>query len=290
MQSINTIPTTQKQEVYPTYQPVQQAQYIPVQYVQKPFYVPQQQPAAMIILAQPAIVPQQMLYSGSVQQLLNYFHGNPQAKYQFLSGYQPQPTTQTLLPQSPSTAATIGNYQYVAAPTQNLVASPSVHSQSSSYNSIPSMSLSAISNLAQLQAQQYTHYTPSFPTSLRSIPPIITGLENFTPEQQAQIKAQLNSHLGGSSLNTISTNTVAPTPQTGTVIPTPQSAILTTTQGQHPTISTAQGQISNMAQMQKYSAQIQTNDFMQEKDEKSETDSSTVYTPSMNYRGQYTKG
>lgn len=316
VQSVNTIPTTQKQEMYhQTYQQFQpQAQYIPVQFIQKPVYVPQQhQPAAMIIVAQPAVVPQHMLYNGGVQQLLNYFHSNPQARYQLLHGfqqqqqgyqpqphgYQPQPTAQTYFTQNPSASATIGNYQFVAAPPQNQILSSPIHT---AYNQVQQhvqqqpqvpiqpMQLSQISNLAHFNAQQYTQqYSPP---PIRSIPPIITGLENFTPEQQAAIKAQLNSHLGApSTLNQLNTNTIAPTAQThaGAVLPTPQSTILTSTQGQ-PSNS---NQISNLSQLSsKYSAQVQqnSNDFMPTKEDKSETDSSTNYTPPLTYRGQFTKG
>lgn len=303
----NAIPLPQKQELYQQHFPIQQfqQQYIPVQFMPKQVYFPQQ--PTMIIVAHPAVVPQHMLYAGAPQQLLNYFQGNPHARFQLVPGYQPQPTAQTFIAHNPNVASTIGNYQFVAPSQHNHI--PIVHQQQAlpaytQHTQIPvaptptvqPMQLGAISHLAQLAAQQYS--TSQFPNSIRSIPPIITGLENFTPDQQAAIKAQLNSHLGsGTSLNNLPTNTIAPTAQSNNaaVLPTPSihNTVLTSTQTHNAIIPSTQGQVNNLSQLTKYSAPIgqNSNDFLPPKEEKHQAESTNNnYTPSLNYRNQFAKG
>lgn len=121
-----------------------------------------------------------------------------QAKYQFLyGGYQPQtnPHPQYV----PHSASTVAQYQYVPSPTYSsplLAAAPSHLSYS---QVVPSqLSYSSPYHLPTQPshfAQQYVN-----PAPIRSVPAIVTGLEHFTPEQQAQIKAQLSAQLG--SFNT----------------------------------------------------------------------------------------
>lgn len=69
--------------------------------------------------------------------------------------------------------------------------------------------LNQIAEIAQMAAQKFyptylSHKTADSPapqeeadvSSIRSFPPIITGFENFSPEQQAKIKEQLSAHFG----------------------------------------------------------------------------------------------
>ncbi|XP_044254646.1 putative cyclin-dependent serine/threonine-protein kinase DDB_G0272797/DDB_G0274007 [Tribolium madens] len=227
----------------------QKTQYVPVQIIQKPFFVPHSQPQAMIIIAQPALVPQSLVYSNPTQQLLNYFHSNPQAKYQLLHGNYQQTQTQTGQAQTVQPTATYmhpvlatpSNYILTAAPQYQQVATPqyqtlapqqqlvtqtspiptpavqySTQQQSTQLSQLAQQSqqqhqhpaqlsqltqqsqqqhqqptrLSHLAHLAQLAAQQYVS------TQMKTAPAIVTGFEHFTPEQQAQIKAQLSSHLG----------------------------------------------------------------------------------------------
>lgn len=130
------------------------------------------------------------------------------SRYQLLHGYQPQPHyvhQNSLVSASPS----IGHYQYVAAPPQYQTAPPQYQTAPAQYQAPHGNQLSfahsapyqqqvqqspgqlgQIAHLAQLAAQQYVH------NPARSTPAIITGLENFTPDQQAKIKAQLSAHFG----------------------------------------------------------------------------------------------
>jgi hypothetical protein len=226
----------------------QKAQLVPVQFIHKPYYVTQQQaqPQAMIIIAQPALLPQSLVYNNPTQQLLNYFHSNPQARYQLLHGnyhhnhqlqaqaaqavqagqaqavhptqaQAVQPTATYMHPvlASPS----IGNYILAAAPQYQQVSAPvaAQHQLVAHTSAMPAQAmqyttqqthqvqqvqpqqqvqqqqpaqLSSIAHLAQLAAQQYVS------NQMKTAPAIVTGFEHFTPEQQAQIKAQLSSHLG----------------------------------------------------------------------------------------------
>ncbi|EFA02530.1 uncharacterized protein LOC103312789 [Tribolium castaneum] len=271
----NTIQPNQKYEMYyhpikyhqpvqqlqlqPVQQPIHQyqqlqqlnpkAQYVPVQIIQKPYFVPHTQPQAMIIIAQPALVPQSLVYSNPTQQLLNYFHSNPQAKYQLLHGnYQQQTQTaqaQTVQPTATymhPVLATPSNYILTAAPQYQQVATPQyqtvapqpqVVTQSSPVPApAPQYStqqpqqqqpaqLGHLAHLAQLAAQQYVS------TQMKTAPAIVTGFEHFTPEQQAQIKAQLSSHLGTnfhavSSPNQYSAKYVAEQDNNNNFVPSPQ--------------------------------------------------------------------
>lgn len=227
-QQIQLQPVQQIQQLQQLQQLPQKAQYVPVQIIPKPFFVPHNQPLgqpqAMIIIAQPALVPQSLVYNNPTQQLLNYFHSNPQAKYQLLHGNyhqaQAQPSqAQTVQPTAtymhPVLAApTVGNYILTAAPQyqpqyQQLVAqtspmpAPAVQYSTQQPQQVQQQQhhhhqqqqqqpqqLNSIAHLAQLAAQQYVT------TQMKTAPAIVTGFEHFTPEQQAQIKAQLSSHLG----------------------------------------------------------------------------------------------
>lgn len=112
-------------------------------------------------------------------------------RYQLLHGYQPQ--QQYVHPNAIVAAApTIGHYQYVAAPTQYQQPAQNQlpFAQTNNYHQTPAQ-LGHIAHLAQLAAQQYVQ------APVRgSTPAIITGFENFTPDQQAKIKAQLSAHFG----------------------------------------------------------------------------------------------
>lgn len=213
----------------------QKPQYYPVQVLPKAVYVPQGSPH-MIIIAQPALVPQSLLYGSQTQQLLNYFQNNPIAKQQLLYGnsYAAQAQPQAQIQQSQPTpgymqtvlASPVGGYvlssqsPYVVNPQYQATQQFSVpqyrqvaqHPQYSQFaqtaeptaptNPEPApqeaqyapqqhtTQLTNIAHLAQLAAQQYVD------SPLKAAPAIVTGFEQFTPEQQAQIKAQLSTHLG----------------------------------------------------------------------------------------------
>ncbi|XP_063931357.1 myb-like protein Q [Zophobas morio] len=230
-------------QIQPLHQiPLQQrAHYIPIQILPKQYYAPQPQ-HAMIIIAQPALLPQSLVYGNPMQQLLNYFHNNPQARYQLLHGnYQQQaqqtqaqhtqlqavqptatymhpvlasPVSNYFLSQSPQVTTQIATQPQLVAhtspmptpavqyPTQPAQAQFQVQQvqqhhhqqqqqQQQQQQPQPQTSqLSSIAHLAQLAAQQYVS------TQMKTAPAIVTGFEHFTPEQQAQIKAQLSTHLG----------------------------------------------------------------------------------------------
>lgn len=204
----------------------------PVQYIPSPIYQQQQPQPAMIIIAQQPPVPHQSTISQAAQQLLSYFNANPQARYQFLQGnYNPQPQQPAYVPQqslSPAYSYQImpvqQQYQQIQSHQTPFVTSPQVSSQAipiqqhqilqqvpqhsvqtsssqESYGQTPHFQLPIIgpfghsthiphvAALAQLTTQKYLPQVSFRPTS----PAIVTGLENFTPEQQAQIKAQLQS-------------------------------------------------------------------------------------------------
>ncbi|RZB38656.1 hypothetical protein BDFB_006719 [Asbolus verrucosus] len=208
------------QPVHQVQQIQQKPHFVPVQIIPKSYFVTQPQPHAMIIIAQPALLPQSLVYGNPTQQLLNYFHNNPQAKYQLLHGnyqqpqqvqpqhVQPQPVQPTATYMHHVMAApTIGSYiltpapqlqqithpitahQVAAQPQVALAQTNPVQAPATQVTQQPTQ-LSSIAQLAQLAAQQYVS------SQLKTAPAIVTGFENFTPEQQAQIKAQLSSHLG----------------------------------------------------------------------------------------------
>lgn len=179
----------QQQQQY-VYQP----QYVPVQMLAKTAYVaqPQQLPAMIIITAQPTPT-----YAAPVQQLLNYFHGNPHARQQLLYGGAQQ-----------ATAPTAGSYIVAAAPTQYYATPTATPTQYYTAGATPApqyyytthaqpqqqtetaqaqpFQLNQIAEMAQVTAQRL------YGGQIKTATPIVTGLENFTPEQQAQIKARLN--------------------------------------------------------------------------------------------------
>lgn len=150
-------------------------------------------------------------------------------RYQLLQGTN-QAQAQQIAQQTP--ARTIGNYQVVAVPTQyqqNVVAVPSPIPQATHLpqavpvavpqpEAIPQPSPLQLAQIAHVANQQYSRINPSLPQQqvassqpynyqadpntlqasvpIRSIPPIITGFENFTPEQQEKIKVQLSTYFG----------------------------------------------------------------------------------------------
>lgn len=63
---------------------------------------------------------------------------------------------------------------------------------------------------------------------IRTAPAIITGLENFTPDQQAQIKAQLGSHLGNAisssqdQMQPLKYTSTTPVQATNDFVPSPE--------------------------------------------------------------------
>ena len=111
---------------------------------------------------------------------------------------QPQivaiPSSQANQPQSHLQSTQVQPQQIpytVTAPTQETYTQPQAQplqypNIGSQFGSYPITQLSHINTLAQLTAHKFL---PPY----RSAAPIITGLENFTPEQQAQIKSQLSS-------------------------------------------------------------------------------------------------
>ncbi|XP_022903024.1 nuclear transcription factor Y subunit beta-like [Onthophagus taurus] len=218
--NLNAIPLSNQKNQdsqYFTQQPAIQQYYPPPSPYSAQYQPPQHQPA-MIVIAQPAQLQQQLLTTAA-QQLLQYFHGNPQARVQFLQGnfvpnignvQHSQPQPQFIPPQPLPYYHLIQQpyQQYQNAPIQGQQIPPQPQIQSQPSYNVPqsapsevpqfipypsgqfghSTSLNHISALAQLAAQKYVPQV-----NYRNPPTIITGLENFTPEQQAQIKAQINS-------------------------------------------------------------------------------------------------
>ncbi|GJQ78795.1 hypothetical protein Trydic_g2637 [Trypoxylus dichotomus] len=148
----------------------------------------QPQPQQQAYVAQPAPVPaytyQIMAVQPQYQQVQNHqapspaFIPSPQISAQAV----PVQQQQQVLQQAPSHSVQASNAQeaYNQAPQFQLpVIGPFGHS-----TYIPH-----VAALAQLSTQKYIPQVPFRATT----PAIITGLENFTPEQQAQIKAQLQS-------------------------------------------------------------------------------------------------
>lgn len=142
---------------------------------------------------------------------------------------QPQQVVQ------PTPAHSIGNYQVVAVPSQyqqNLVAVPAAFPQTAHQpqsvpvavqpqpqpQATPQPSPLQLAQIAHIAGQQYSRINPPSPHQqaapsqpfsyqanpsalqasgpVKSIPPIITGFENFTPEQQEKIKVQLSAYFG----------------------------------------------------------------------------------------------
>ncbi|XP_060531426.1 uncharacterized protein LOC132705031 isoform X2 [Cylas formicarius] len=248
-----------RQNQYFNYQQ-QQQQLQPVQYQyqelpRRQIQLPQHQkpiPVAMVIIAQPAIVPASALQPHNMQQLLQYFRGNSLARYQLLHGnyaqtqpqysFQPVPTKQiphytkypfqqsqeaqpiqqaqptqqiqteaTQHQESPvQTRALYDNSEQQPILPQPLIGQPPIaNSISQPQYQQPTQTdqqekpfqLSEISQIAQQAAQ---HFLMSGGVSnavegskgYRTAPAIITGLENFSPEHQEKIKAQLSAHFG----------------------------------------------------------------------------------------------
>lgn len=170
----------QQPQQQPQQQIIYQPQYVPVPVLAKAAYSPQppQQIPAMIIIAAPQPTP--TAYPAAIQQLLHYFHTNPQARQQLLYGAsQQQATTPTyVVAAAPSPAQYYTpaptQYYYTAQPPQQQEAQPQP------------LQLQQLAEMAQTTAQRL------YGGQIKTAAPIITGLENFTPDQQAQIKARLN--------------------------------------------------------------------------------------------------
>ncbi|CAG9854678.1 unnamed protein product [Phyllotreta striolata] len=176
-----------------------QSQYQILQLIQKILHTTQQsnQPTAMIIIAQPAYLPTQSVgQNGAAQQLLDYFHSNPQARYQFLHStpqqyYQPQAMEASQAVQSYNQPLLPSSAQYqtkmipISVPVQ--IPTPNHHHQQQQQ--------------PQQQQQQidseWKHVDyPQYSSPRESLPPLITGFENFSPEQQEKIKGQLSALFG----------------------------------------------------------------------------------------------
>lgn len=122
------------------------------------------------------VVPSPVQYQQNVQAPVQY-HQKVQTPVQYQQNVQ-IPTTRMLPAQAPDT-----------------------------YNQQKALELGQISQLAQAAAQKYLSPNPyqanveqrqlsQGEEPVHSVPPIITGLENFSPEQQAKIKEQLSKHFG----------------------------------------------------------------------------------------------
>lgn len=123
-----------------------------------------------------------------------------QPQYQQLQGHQAQASSPFIpSPQVSSQSIPIHQHQQILQQTPQH--SVQASNAQESYSQTPqfqfptigpfgySTHIPHVAALAQLATQKYIPQIPSRPTT----PAIITGLENFTPEQQAQIKAQLQS-------------------------------------------------------------------------------------------------
>lgn len=197
----NHLPTPHKTPIYyhqlpqqqqqPQQQIIYQPQYVPIQVVPKTAYVaqpqPQQIPAMIIIAAPPTPTP---TYPAAIQQLLNYFHHNPHARQQLLYGTaanHPQATTPTYVvaaapAQYYTTTPATPQYYYAAQPQQQQLPQPHLQQQ----QEVQPLQLQQLAEMAHATAQRL------YGGQIKTATPIVTGLENFTPEQQAQIKARLN--------------------------------------------------------------------------------------------------
>ncbi|XP_056629892.1 transcription factor SPT20 homolog [Diorhabda sublineata] len=177
--------------------------------IQKVLYNTQQsnQPTAMIIIAQPAYAPVNPVYGNPAQQLFNYFQGNPQARYQFVNGavqaqpsqqYFPQPSQHIQSEASYSTSQP--QYQTKIHPYSSQTTHMSPVQPSQTYNQQFPQHVPQSNQISQLTAQpyysQYQVEARENHANYPALPPIITGFENFSPEQQEKIKAQLSAHFG----------------------------------------------------------------------------------------------
>ncbi|XP_017773748.1 PREDICTED: protein transport protein SEC24-like [Nicrophorus vespilloides] len=267
-----TKPITKGPNSIPIIVPKAPTYYVPqhsppyVQYIQKPVFLPHQQPqATMLIIAQPALVPQHLVYGPAAQQLLHYFHTNPQARYNLLhAAFQPHPTVQTYAqPQHYPQPSPPQNYQIIPSPQHLLPAAPQPQPQHQPQPQLQPQAytpvqynqqqhptdLQQISHYANLAAQQYAG------TPIKTAPPIITGFENFTPEQQAQIKQQLGAHFG-TNLTPINGNSLQAGPQFGAKFSTDyaQQEQKQEPHQQQPTASTANyGSSTNVYSTKQYS-------------------------------------
>ncbi|CAH1992124.1 unnamed protein product [Acanthoscelides obtectus] len=209
-----------------------QAQQQLIQMIQKALSLSQQhqQPTAMIVIAQPGFLttgpttsvssapvtpnsiysasaavntpvvtsPQtQPVYYSSSAQLRSHQHRVPQNE-PFLPitapprhpSYQAQPveeTPQQKHPEQPNYVEYYPNH-------------PETQQQPQTQRKTPAQQSEQLSHIAQTAAQQYGLQLgaghQSGATPVESLPPIITGLENFSPEQQEKIRAQLSEHFG----------------------------------------------------------------------------------------------
>ncbi|XP_057671753.1 uncharacterized protein LOC130903581 [Diorhabda carinulata] len=201
--SVQHIPVPIQTQLHP------QSQQQILELIQKVLYNTQQsnQPTAMIIIAQPAYAPVNPVYGNPAQQLFNYFQGNPQARYQFVNGavqaqpsqqYFPQPSQHTQSEASYSTSQP--QYQTKIHPYSSQTTHMSPVQPSQTYNQQFPQHVPQSNQISQLAAQpyysQYQVEARENHANYPALPPIITGFENFSPEQQEKIKAQLSAHFG----------------------------------------------------------------------------------------------
>ncbi|XP_072381071.1 uncharacterized protein [Diabrotica undecimpunctata] len=228
LQQVTVQPFQLHQQVVPIQTQLHpQSQQQLLQLIQRVLYSTQQnnQPTAMIIIAQPTYIPANVVYGNAAQQLLNY----PQARFQYSQvAAQTQPLQQ-YVPQTQAVQVTqpIQSYPILPAPAQyqtkmvQLPLSQTTHMSpvqtAETYSQQVPLQLSQMTQLpaqqyysqsqyaqAQVQAQMQTQSQPQLQIESKdnqveypsSLPPIITGFENFSPEQQEKIKAQLTAHFG----------------------------------------------------------------------------------------------
>ncbi|XP_028155241.2 uncharacterized protein LOC114348999 [Diabrotica virgifera virgifera] len=231
LQQVTVQPFQLHQQVVPIQTQLHpQSQQQLLQLIQRVLYSTQQnnQPTAMIIIAQPTYIPANVVYGNAAQQLLNY----PQARFQYSPVTSHTQTLQHYVPQTQAVQVTqpIQSYPILPAPAQyqtkmvQLPTSQTTHMSpvqtAEAYSQQVPLQLSQIAQMTQLSAQQYYPQSQYVQAQVQgqmqtqaqaqlqvepkenqveypsSIPPIITGFENFTPEQQEKIKAQLSAHFG----------------------------------------------------------------------------------------------
>ncbi|VEN58992.1 unnamed protein product [Callosobruchus maculatus] len=209
-----------------------QAQQQLLQMIQRALSLSQQhqQPTAMIVIAQPgflttgpttsvssAPVPSNSIYSASAavnspvvtapQNQAIYYSPNSQLR----SHHQRVPQNEPFVPSQPVRQSPF-QAQPVEETVQQRQQEPSTYvqyypsqpelqqqSQPQSQRQSPAQQSQHLSQIAQAAAQQYgLQLGGQQPGAapVESLPPIITGLENFSPEQQEKIRAQLSEHFG----------------------------------------------------------------------------------------------
>nr|CAI5855386.1 unnamed protein product [Callosobruchus analis] len=210
-----------------------QAQQQLLQMIQRALSLSQQhqQPTAMIVIAQPgflttgpttslnsAPVTSNSIYSASAavntpvvttpQNQPIYYSPNSQLRSQYHRAPQNEPfVPSTPVRQTPFQAQPVEEtvQQRQQEPSNYVQYYPSqpelqqVQQQSHPQRQSPAQQSQQLSQIAQAAAQQYGLQLggqQSGAAPVESLPPIITGLENFSPEQQEKIRAQLSEHFG----------------------------------------------------------------------------------------------